>query len=851
MENFTPKAREAIAASQKEAAALGHNYIGSEHILLGILSVTGSLGADIMLKYGIAYDNFKRALIGGSGVGTFIHSNEPVKTITAQKIIAKCKKMAEITGHDTIGTEHILMSILSTDNCVACKLVVLLGVRDLNAVFEEAKRSSTLGSVPGFDSQAGESYGKGFTGMEGGHEGHSVHGTKSGERKRKSNTPELDKYSKDFTALAHEGKIDPVIGRDKETDQVIQILSRRNKNTPCLIGEPGVGKTAIVEGLANRIAAGNVPETVKDMRIVSLDLASVLAGSKYRGEFEERLKNIMDEVVASDDIILFLDEVHTIVGAGESDGTLDAANILKPVLARGEFRFIGATTIKEYRKIIEKDSAFERRFSKVLVDEPTPEQAIEIIKGLCPTYEKHHKVKITEKAIESSVFLSARYITDRFLPDKAIDLIDETAARIRLQGSTAPAEISTLESRLASLRAEKEAAIIGEEFEKASEISREEKKITGELEELRAQWSAKVSDAQRTVSEEDIADTVAARTGIPVNKLEGEEQSKLLGLEAELKNRVIGQDEAVEVVSRAVRRGRTGLKDPKRPQGSFLFCGPTGVGKTELSKALADSVYGDEKAIIRIDMSEYMEPHSVSKLIGSPPGYVGYNEAGQLTEKVRTKPYSVILFDEVEKAHPDVLNLLLQVLDDGILTDGQGRTVDFKNTIIIMTSNLGSSNVSEARSLGFSAEAEAKSQADKTKEIVNKALREHFRPEFLNRIDEIVIFNKLSRENIKSITKIMLSTVVSRIESLGINISFTDSVFTLLSEVGFDPVYGARPLRRAIQQKIEDSFSLALLEEKIKTGDTVLCDVDEAENIVYVSQKGNLDDNKAEAAADE
>ncbi len=842
MAEFTNYGSKAIAAAQTEAASLGHNYIGSEHILLGILTVTDSLGAQILMRHGVNYENYKKALVAGSGVGTYINSHVPVKTITAQKILAKCGMMMSISGNTAIGTEHILMAILSTEGCVACKLLVSLGVSNIKQIFDEAKGEKSspdgVGTAPSLSDEIDKEMRERAKGISDGRAQDSpraASGKSGGTQRSGQRTPELDKYGTDLTALAYEGKLDPVIGRDEETARVIEILSRRNKNTPCLIGEPGVGKTAVVEGLALLIAGGNVPETVKGKRVVTLDLTAMLAGAKYRGEFEERIKSIIDEVKAAQDVILFIDEIHTIVGAGATEGALDAANILKPALARGEIKFIGATTLNEYRKSIEKDTALERRFGTVMVDEPTPDEAILILKGLRAKYEDHHKIEITDEAIEAAVQLSVRYISDKFLPDKAIDLIDETCARIRIQGSSVPFEMTELERRLSQIRGEIEAAVGVQAFEKASELSKEERRISAELDELRAKWRKEQEEARSAVTKSDIADTVTSRTGIPVNKLADEEQGKLLGLADELRKRVIGQDEAVDVVARAVRRGRMGLKDPKRPQGSFIFCGPTGVGKTELSKALAEAVFGDEKAIVRIDMSEYMEKHSVSKLIGAPPGYVGYDEGGQLTEKIRRKPYSVVLFDEIEKAHPDVFNIMLQVLDDGQLTDSQGRRVDFKNTVIIMTSNLGSSSITETRALGFSAVSDEKNEADKTKEVVMKALKDHFRPEFLNRIDEIVIFNKLGSEDITKITRIMLKDLIARIEGLGVKIRFTDEVCKLLAEAGFDPVYGARPLKRAIQQKIEDSFSTALLEDKINPGDSIVCDANDGE-IVYLPE---------------
>ncbi|MBR5308140.1 MAG: ATP-dependent Clp protease ATP-binding subunit [Clostridia bacterium] len=828
MKRLTTNAAEAISKSQRLASQLGHSYVGSEHLLLGLLTKSDSIAARLLAENGATFDAVKNAIVEASGTGDVKSGIAPEPTPRTKKIIENTVAMADITGQNFIGTEHILMAILTETDCVACKILTSLGI-DISDLFAKAKGdgadfSFKYNNSPSYDNSGRASY--------------------SEEGAGRSKTPELEKYSTDLTALAKNGKIDPVIGREKETQRVIEILSRRTKNNPCLIGEPGVGKTAVVEGLALLVSTGAVPETVKDKRVVALDLASVLAGTKYRGEFEERIKNIMDEVKKASDVILFIDEIHTIVGAGASEGAVDAANILKPALSRGEIQVIGATTLDEYRKYIEKDAALERRFGSVMVEEPSSADAIMILKGLRDKYEAHHKVKISDSAIEAAVNLSVRYIGDRFLPDKAIDLIDETASRIRIQNVTAPTAVIELEQKLTKIKADKEEAVQSQKFEEAGRLHAEERMTEDKLKEEKAKWEKGKSE-HGEITDTDIADTVTNITGIPVNKLAKEEQSKLLGLDNVLKSRVIGQDEAVEVVAKAVRRGRMGLKDPKRPQGSFIFCGPTGVGKTELSKALAEAVFGDENAIIRIDMSEYMEKHSVSKLIGAPPGYVGFDDAGQLTEKIRRKPYSVVLFDEIEKAHPDVFNIMLQVLEDGHLTDSHGRKVDFKNTIIIMTSNLGSSNISEPRRLGFSAVAEEKDTNDKTREIVMNALRDNFRPEFLNRLDEIVIFNKLSGADIEKITRLMLGEVAGRIERLGIAIEFSDEVCAHLARIGFDPTYGARPLRRAIQQRIEDSFSTGMLEGNIKAGDKVLCTLLNDEIIYKVEEQ--REENTAES----
>ncbi len=818
MGRLTTNASAAIVASQRAAAELGHSYVGSEHLLLGLLSRSDSIAARLLIESGATFEKIRSLIIEKSGNGDNLSGETPEPTPKTKKIIENTLAMAQSTGQNFIGTEHILMSILVETDCVACKLLNELGI-DCSKLFLRTK-----GDSADFSSTINGSYQK-----YSGNDAYKSSSAKSG----KSQTPELDKFSTDLTELANNGKIDPVIGREKETNRLIEILSRRTKNNPCLIGEPGVGKTAVVEGLALLVQKGNVPETIKDKRVVTLDIASVLAGTKYRGEFEERIKSIMEEVKKAGDVILFIDEIHTIVGAGASEGAVDAANILKPALSRGEIQVIGATTIDEYRKYIEKDAALERRFGSVMVDEPTIEDTIKILSGLREKYEAHHKVKITDSAIEAAVKLSVRYIGDRFLPDKAIDLIDETSSRIRIKNITAPSNISELEGELSSLKAEKEAAVNEQKFEEAGRIHAKEKELENQLKAEKEKWEEGKNQNSAEITDTDIADTITNITGIPVNKLAKEEQSKLVDLEATLKERVIGQDEAVTAVAKAVRRGRIGLKDPKRPQGSFIFCGPTGVGKTELSKALAHSVFGDENAIIRIDMSEYMEKHSVSKLIGAPPGYVGFDEAGQLTEKIRRKPYSVVLFDEIEKAHPDVFNILLQVLEDGHLTDSHGRRVDFKNTIIIMTSNLGSSVNSQPKRLGFSTSDDAvREENEKIRENVMNALKSNFRPEFLNRLDEIVIFNKLTSSDIEKITRIMLSEIRKRINNLGITIEFSDNLCAHLAKTGFDATYGARPLRRAIQQKVEDSFSTEMLEGRIYAGDCLVCDIEE-DKIIY------------------
>ena len=660
-----------------------------------------------------------------------------------------------------------------------------------------------------------------FSGSRGGFGGAPAGRQQAGKDSLDS-TPTLKNFGRDLTAMARAGKIDPIIGRDSETERVIQILSRRTKNNPCLIGEPGVGKTAVVEGLAQRIVAGNVPENLREKSIVTLDIAGMIAGAKYRGEFEERFKNVMEEVQKNPNIILFIDEIHTIIGAGAAEGAVDAANIIKPALARGEMQVIGATTISEYRKHIEKDAALERRFQSVMVGEPTSDEALQILRGLRDKYEAHHKLKISDEALEAAVQLSVRYITDRYLPDKAIDLIDEAASRLRITAHTSPDDLKEMEKKIQSLAHDKEEAISSQDFEAAARLRDEEQALKADYDKKKAEWEKNNDTSSLTVKATDIADVVTQWTGIPVNRLLEEESEKLLHLDGLLKARVIGQDQAVESVSKAIRRGRMGLKDPRRPVGSFIFMGPTGIGKTELAKALAEVMFGSPSAMIRLDMSEYMEKHSVSKLIGSPPGYVGYEEGGQLTEKIRRKPYSVVLFDEIEKAHPDVFNILLQVLEDGVLTDSQGRHVDFRNTILILTSNVGASEMSATKALGFTSTPEATADEEARRERMMSALKSTFRPEFLNRIDDIIVFNSLRQEDIEAIANLMLKDVEKRIADLGITINFDPSVATLLAKEGFDPTYGARPLRRAVVRMVEDTFSTEMLEGKIQAGDSIL-----------------------------
>ena len=804
---FTAKAQNALNMALKIASELGHTCIGSEHILLGLLSESEGIAAKVLNERGADYDKIKKIVEDMSGVGEVTRLTAADMTPRTKKIIEYSAKAAMSMGHGFVGTEHLLFAIADEPDCYAVKTLSACGVsasdvkRDIIAHFGK--------SSEGGDSGASQS------------------------TKQKSDVkgcPSLSSFGRDLCANAKAGKIDPIIGRDEETERVIRILSRRTKNNPCLIGEPGVGKTAVVEGLAQRIVDGAVPDTLRDKTIITLDISAMIAGAKYRGEFEERMKNVMEEVRANPDIILFIDEIHTIIGAGGAEGAVDAANIIKPALARGEMQVIGATTIDEYRRHIERDAALERRFQSVLVGEPTPEEAEQILFGLRDKYEAHHKLKITDEALSAAVKLSVRYINDRFLPDKAIDLIDEAASKKRIAGFTPPPDVRELEEKLKAVSAEKEEAILSEDYESAARLRDDEKRLSDELSSKRDTRSGMTEGLE--VTEDDIAEIVGAWTGIPVTKLAEEDSARLLKLEVTLKSRVIGQDEAVEAVARAIRRGRMGLKDPRRPTGSFIFLGPTGVGKTELTKVLADVMFGSENAMIRVDMSEYMEKHSVSKLIGSPPGYVGFDDGGQLTEQIRRKPYSVVLFDEIEKAHPDVFNILLQILEDGILTDSRGRHVDFKNTVIIMTSNVGASGITEPRRLGFAGADDPSGEKLRMKNAVNDALKATFKPEFLNRLDEIIVFNKLTSENINAIASIMLRDVMRRVSELGITLDFDADVVEKLAAEGFDPVYGARPLRRAIVRQIEDSFSEAMLRGDIVAGDKVRAKVLD-EKIVY------------------
>lgn len=795
---FTEKANKSLNKAVQAAENLGHTYIGSEHLLLGLLSDTSTVAGTVLTAKKVSYDNVENYIKQTVGVGVPTSLVPDDFTPRSKHIIETAVSLAHGMGQQLVGTEHVLLSIAREPSCIAAQILVQCGV-NLESIVHEISKSMMGGgtqTVKGSENVDGDSA--------------------------------LSQFGRDLTRLARDGKIDPVIGRQNEIERVIQILSRRTKNNPCLIGEPGVGKTAIAEGLALKIVSGEVPEMLKDKRIISLDLTGMVAGTKYRGDFEDRIKKVIDEVKSAEDMILFIDEVHTLIGAGSAEGAVDAANILKPSLARGELQVIGATTVEEYRKHIEKDAALERRFQPITVGEPSEEEAVEILKGIRDKYEAHHKVKITDAAILAAVKLSARYIGDRYLPDKAIDLIDEAASRVRLQTFTAPPEIKELEEQQKQLAAEKQSAVGAQDFERAAQLRDEEKKLSAELENKKQEWLQSTGHSRDEVGEAEIAEIVASWTGIPMTQLTTEESERLLHMEEELHERIVGQEEAVKAVSRAIRRGRVGLKDPKKPIGSFIFLGPTGVGKTELCKALAAAMFGDEGAMIRLDMSEYMEKHTVSRLVGSPPGYVGYDEGGQLTEKVRRKPYSVILFDEIEKAHPDVFNMLLQILDDGILTDSQGRRVDFKNCVIIMTSNVGAKLITAKQAaFGFADTSEERERNDeKIKDAVMGELRGTFRPEFLNRVDDIIVFKRLTKSEIREIAKRLLTELRKRTAALDITVEFTEEAVDKIADAGFDEVYGARPLKRAIQSKIEDALSEAMLKGEVTAGKHYVCTYD-------------------------
>lgn len=796
---FTERARKVLSIAEQEALKLKHSYVGTEHILYGLIAEDQGIAARALIDNGVSKEVVESKIIDMIGKGQNEVKGSIGLTPRSKKVLNLAMDEARKMGHNYIGTEHLLLGLIREGEGVAVRILM-----DLNSDISNIK-DEVVDLLGGKNSMQKKS--------------------KSSGRKTKN----LDEYSRDLTEMARENKLDPVIGRDKEINRVIQVLSRRTKNNPVLIGEPGVGKTAIIEGLAQMIVSENVPELLLNKRVVSLDLSSLVAGSKYRGEFEQRLKAVMTEIIESGNIILFIDEMHTLVGAGAAEGAIDAANILKPALARGELQAIGATTLDEYRKYIEKDAALERRFQSVLVEENSTEEAIDILKGLRDPYEAHHKVKITDQAIKDAVVLSHRYISDRFLPDKAIDLIDEAASKVRLSNSTRPPEFKELSQKLEEAEKEKEAAVKNQEFEKAARMRDKEKSLKKELEELKNNWEDEKGKAEAVVTTEDIAEIVSSWTGIPVTKLEEAETERLLRLEDELHKRVIGQDEAITAVSEAVRRARAGLKDPKRPIGSFIFLGPTGVGKTELAKTLAETMFNDEDAMIRVDMSEYMEKHSVSRLVGSPPGYVGHDEGGQLTEPVRRRPYSVILFDEIEKAHPDVFNVLLQILEDGVLTDTHGRKVDFKNTIVIMTSNVGADFIEKQSQLGFKTENDEKENYEQMKDNVMSQLRKTFRPEFLNRLDEIIVFHSLNKEHIKKIVDLMLDDLRDRLEEKEIELEMSETAKEKLAEDGYDSEFGARPLRRTIQRQIENPLSIKILDKEFEEKGKITVDVEDDE----------------------
>lgn len=801
---FTERAQKVLALAQEEAIRLGHNNIGTEHILLGLVREGEGIAAKALYALGLSSEKIQKEvedLIGrGQDTPGSIHYTPRAKKVT-ELSMDEARKL----GHSYVGTEHILLGLIREGEGVAARVLNNLGV-SLNKARQQVLQ--LLGSNE-----------------SGSHQGGST---------ANANTPTLDSLARDLTAIAREGSLDPVIGRSKEIQRVIEVLSRRTKNNPVLIGEPGVGKTAVAEGLAQQIVQNEVPETLRNKRVMTLDMGTVVAGTKYRGEFEDRLKKVMDEIRQAGNIILFIDELHTLIGAGGAEGAIDASNILKPSLARGELQCIGATTLDEYRKYIEKDAALERRFQPITVDEPTLEESVQILTGLRDRYEAHHRVSITDEAIDAAVKLSDRYISDRFLPDKAIDLIDEAGSKVRLRSYTTPPDLKELEVKLEEIRKEKDAAVQSQEFEKAASLRDSEQRLREQLEETKKVWKEKQGQENSEVTVEDVASVVASWTGIPVSKLAQTETDKLLNLEEILHSRVIGQDEAVVAISKAVRRARAGLKDPKRPIGSFIFLGPTGVGKTELARALAEAMFGDEDAMIRIDMSEYMEKHSTSRLVGSPPGYVGYEEGGQLTEKVRRKPYSVVLLDEIEKAHPDVFNILLQVLDDGRLTDSKGRTVDFRNTVVIMTSNVGASALQQNKYVGFNindTQQEYKDMKGKVMEELKKA----FRPEFLNRVDETIVFHSLERKHLKEIVVLLANQLIKRLKEQDITLELTEAALEKIAKEGYDPEYGARPLRRAIQKHIEDRLSEELLKGTVLTGQIVAIDVENDEFVIRSS----------------
>jgi ATP-dependent Clp protease ATP-binding subunit ClpC len=802
-ERFTERARQVVVLAQEEARILKHNYIGTEHILLGLLREEEGLAARVLESLDITVERVRAQVVRIVGSGEEVTSGQIPFTPRAKKVLELALREALSLGHNYIGTEHILLGLVRENEGVAARILL-----DFDADSEKI-RNEVIRMLSG----------------PGGRQ-RGAQGAQQGESKKSSKL--LDQFGRNLTKLASEGKLDPVVGREVEIERIMQILSRRTKNNPVLIGEPGVGKTAVVEGLAQRITSGEVPELLKNKQIYTLDLAALVAGSKYRGEFEERLKKVMKEITQRGDIILFIDELHNLVGAGAAEGAIDAASILKPALARGELQTIGATTLDEYRKYLERDSALERRFQQIRVDQPTTDETVQILKGLRDRYESHHRVAITNEGLDAAAELADRYISDRFLPDKAIDLIDEAASRARIKSMTAPPVYRDLEEEIETTRRDKEAAIEAQEFEKAANLRDKERQLTNKKRELEEQWRSGESGDRPSIGEEEIADIVSMWTGIPVFKLTEAETQKLMRMEDELHKRVIGQDAAIEAVSKAIRRSRAGLKDPKRPTGSFIFLGPSGVGKTELARTLAEFLFGDEDAMVRIDMSEYMEKHSVSRLVGSPPGYIGYDEGGQLTEAVRRKPYSVLLLDEIEKAHPDVFNILLQILEDGRLTDAQGRTVDFRNSIVIMTSNIGASEIAKNTGIGFTVGDETGITYEDMKNRIMGELKKVFRPEFLNRIDEVIVFHKLSKEEITAIVELLLKRIRESLAERELSLNLAPSAADLLVEKGWDPAMGARPLRRAIQRYIEDPLADEVLGQNMEPGSTVEVERDEA-----------------------
>ncbi len=802
---FTERAQQVLVLAQEEAKRLNHNFIGTEHLLLGLVREGSGIAARALQSMAVDLNRVRQEVERITPKGEKVIQQGVSYTPRAKRVVELAIEESQNLGHNYVGTEHLMLGLVREGEGIAAQVLSNLGI-DLKRARKEVIQ--LLGGEEG-SGKAPES-----------------------EKAGGPQTPTVDSFGRDLTRLAKDGKLDPVVGREKEIERVVQILSRRTKNNPCLIGEPGVGKTAIAEGLAYHIIEGKVPEILREKRVVTIELAAVVAGTKYRGEFEERLRKLMNELRQAGNVLVFIDELHTLIGAGAAEGAIDASNILKPALARGEMQCIGATTMDEYRKHIEKDPALERRFQPIIVGEPSREESVEILKGLRDRYEAHHKVKITDEALEAAVRLGDRYISDRYLPDKAIDLIDEAASRVRIRNYTAPPDLKETEDKLHNLRTEKEASVRNQEFEKAAKLRDDEHKLKEELDEQKKEWEKQVGASDMSlVSEEDVAYIVSSWTGVPVKRLAEEESARLMNLEKTLHKRVIGQDEAVRSVARAVRRARAGLKDPKRPIGSFIFLGPTGVGKTELGRALAEALFGDENSIIRLDMSEYMEKHATARLIGAPPGYIGYEEGGQLTEKVRRNPYSVILLDEIEKAHPDVFNILLQILEDGRLTDGKGRTVDFRNTVIIMTSNVGATFMKKA-AVGFGATSE-EDDYEAMKERIMDELKKTFRPEFLNRVDDQIVFHPLSEEHIRQIVDLMLNELNRRIEEYSLQVEVSDDVKGMLLKEGFDPSFGARPLRRVIQRRLEDGISEELLQGKIAPGDTVEVTVDDEESFSF------------------